>query len=99
ALPIYQVIAITVAKAEVAPGAHYPVTNKREVALARPGCLEEQVIAARHRHFDTGVLRPASIRQYAPVERADLPACVRSEERRVGKECRARWAREQQKTT
>src|SRR5690606_4940713 len=46
------------------------------VALTRPGCLEEQVVTARHRHLDTGVLRPTAIRQHAPVQGADLPASI-----------------------
>src|SRR5687768_4244365 len=57
---------------------------------ARVGCAEPTVVTWRRRYAESGL---------AGLKDLPRPGTPRSEERRVGKECRTRWAADHERNT
>src|SRR5690625_7644260 len=71
-----------------------PIFSGLELASSR--CLGLLDTSNRGRHRNDRTLPNQRLRKH-PRHRASRQRDVRSEERRVGKECRCRWGRERQK--
>src|SRR5690242_21654814 len=74
-------------------GVNNDLNAKLEVASKSNSCVEHVVICTRCKDFDID----ACSEHLVSISKLNDELASRSEERRVGKECRSRWTREHEK--